>query len=69
MLICYVVLAILRSQGGVGVEFFHDLRRRSRCGVKKMRLYPSPVWGHSAHIHLTDPTINDTLRIVTGYLM
>jgi len=52
MPICYYRIAILRSQGGVGVEYFYDLRRRSGCGAKlfvvgadaeskKMRLRPS----------------------------
>jgi len=30
--------------------------------------YCTPVWCHSAYIHLTDSTINDALRIVTGCL-
>jgi len=29
-----VEFAIYRSQGGVGVEYFYDLRRRSGCGAK-----------------------------------
>ena len=29
-----VEFAILRSQGGVGVEYFYDFRRRSGCGAK-----------------------------------
>jgi len=28
----------------------------------------SPVWCRSAHTRLIDPTINDALRIVTGFL-
>jgi len=27
-------IAILRSQGGDGAEYFYDLRRRSGCGAK-----------------------------------
>ena len=30
--------------------------------------YCTPVWCRSAHTRLTDPTINDALRIVTGCL-
>jgi len=30
--------------------------------------YCAPVWRRSAHTRLIDPTINDTLRIVTGCL-
>ena len=30
--------------------------------------YGAPVWCRSAHTRLIDPTINDALRIVTGYL-
>jgi len=30
--------------------------------------YCAPVWCRSAHTRLTDPTINDALRIVTGCL-
>jgi len=55
-----VEFAILWSQGGVGVEYFYDLQRRSGCRsklfgggadrVKKMRLHPSlvaspKIWG------------------------
>jgi len=30
--------------------------------------YCAPVWCRSAHTHIIDPTINDTLGIVTGWL-
>ena len=30
--------------------------------------YCAPVWCRSAHTHLIDKTMNDALRIVTGYL-
>jgi len=29
-----VEFAVFRSQGGVGVEYFYDLRRRGGCGAK-----------------------------------
>jgi len=32
-----VEFAILRSQGGVGVEYFYDLQKSSGCGEKLFR--------------------------------
>jgi len=34
MPICYCIICYLQSQGEVRVEYFYDLRRRSRRGAK-----------------------------------
>jgi len=44
------------------------LRKATLALVHSTAEYCAPVWCHSAHARLIDPTINDALRIVTGCL-
>jgi len=44
------------------------LRTATLALVRSTAEYCTPAWCCSAHTHLIDPTMNDTLRIVTGYL-
>jgi len=62
-------VALLRrvadSSWGAGAT---TLRTVTLALVHSTAEYRAPVWCHSAHTRLIDPTINDTLRIVTGCL-
>jgi len=44
------------------------LRTATLARVRSTAEYCAPVWCRSDHTSLVDPTINDTLRIVTGCL-
>jgi len=62
-------VALLRrlagSGWGAGVT---KLRTATPAMVHPTAEYCAPAWCRSAHTRLTDPTINDALRIVTGCL-
>ena len=62
-------VALLRrlagSCWGVGAT---TLRTATWALVHSTAEYCAPVWCRSAHTRLIDPTINDALRIVTGWL-
>jgi len=53
------------SSWGAGATI---LRTATLAPVRSTAEYCAPVWCRSAHTRLIDPTINDTLRIVTGCL-
>ena len=44
------------------------LRLATLALIHSIAAYCAPVWCCSVHTRLIDPVINDSLRIVTGYL-
>ena len=62
-------VALLRRLAGSGRGAgATTLRTATLALVHSTAEYCAPVWCRSAHTRLTDPTINDALRIVTGCL-
>ena len=53
------------SSWGANVQ---TLRTTAQAFIHSTAEYCAPVWCRSAHTHLINKTINDTLCIVTGYL-
>ena len=63
---CVALLRRLAGSGwGAGAT---TLRTATPALVHSTAEYCTPVWCRSAHTHLINPTISDTLRIVTGCL-
>jgi len=62
-------IALLRRLAGSGWGAGEKtLRTATLALVSSTAEYCAPVWCRTAHTCLTDPTINDALRIVTGCL-
>jgi len=62
-------VALLRRLAGSGWGAgATTLRTATLALVHSTAEYCAPAWCRSAHTRLIDPTINDTLRIVTGCL-
>jgi len=62
-------VAVLRRLAGSGWGAgATTLRTATLAMVRSTAEHCAPVWRHSAHTRLIDPTINDALRIVTRCL-